>query len=127
MYQAIPKPLRMSSNDTGSNASRGRRKPERKFGEIPEWAKTGPITLTNYDLRAEAYGAKVKQWGDSWPFLSHDKDTKPTANEKLWADYFWEHLGGYPPSFQIFRDGTIRYYNVPDERPEVFDPSYRPF
>ena len=124
MFQAMPKPQRMLSNDTGGSASSGRRAPSRKFGEIPAWAQTGPITLTNYDLRAEAYGVKVKQWGESWPFLSHEPSEPPTANEDAWSRYFWEHLGGYPKSFQLFRGGQIRYFNVPDERPELFDPSY---
>ena len=120
----IPKMLRNISNDTGASVFRGRRTPARKFGEIPEWAKTGRVTLTNYDLRAEAYGVKVKQWGDNWPFLSHDPDIRATANEDAWSNYFWDHLGGYPPSFQLFRNGTIRFFNCPEERPEVFDPSY---
>lgn len=38
--------------------------------------------------------------------------------------YFWDHLGGFPPTAQLFRNDTIRYLNVPEDRPEVFDPSY---
>lgn len=127
MFQATSRLLRMSSNDTGASVSRGRTKQSnRKFGEIPDWAKTGPITLMNYDLRMEWYGAKVKMWGNEWPFLSHDPDVKSTANEDAWMSYFWDHLGGFPPSAKTFRDGVIRYLNVPESKPDFFDPSYAP-
>lgn len=98
---------------------------KRKFGHIPDWAKTGPVDLKNYDLRAEWYGATIKQWGDGWPFLSHDPAIAATADEYAWDRYFYEHLGGYPKSYRLFRNKFIRYFNVPEARPELFDPSYK--
>lgn len=96
------------------------------FGEIPDWAKRGPVTLQNYDLRVEWYGAKIKQWRDSWPFLSRDQETPATADEVAWDRYFTAQLGGYPPSYRLFRQGVIRFYNVPEARPETFEPGYTP-
>lgn len=99
-------------------------KTNRKFGELPEWAQGGPITLKNYDLRMEWYGVKIKQWRDNWPFLSRDPDVRSTADEIAWEVYFRDHLGGFPASWQNFRDGSMRYLNVPEARPELFDMSY---
>jgi len=100
-----------------------RPKPKRKFGEIPAWAKEGPITGRNYDLRAEWYGAKVKQWGDNWPFLSHDDTFPATADEVAWDAYF-RSLDGMPTVYRMFRDGIIRHMNVPEARPELFDTTW---
>jgi len=72
----------------------------------------------------EFYGANVKQWGNNWPFLSHNPDMVSTADEEAWMAYFWDHLGGYPATAKLFREGAIRYLNVPEARPELFDPSY---
>ena len=96
----------------------------RKFGEIPDWAKKGPVTLRNYDLRCEWYGAKIKQWGDNWPFLSKDPDFSSTADEAAWERYFLKWLHGFPPSYQLYRRGVIKYYNLPEARPELFEPAY---
>ena len=126
MFQPLGKSLPKNLSGTDANVSRGRKGPKRKFGDIPAWAQVGPISLKNYDLRAEWDGAKVKQWGDSWPFLSHDPDTRATADEEAWMSYFWDHLGGLPLSAEIFRTDVIRFLNVPEERPEIFDPSYVP-
>lgn len=98
----------------------------RKFGELPEWAKTGPIDLVNYDLRMEWFGVTVKKWGEKWPFLSHNPKVPATADEASWDRYFRDHLGGFPPSYELFRDKAIQYLNMPEALPELFDPSYSP-
>jgi hypothetical protein len=98
---------------------------DRKFGNIPEWAKKGPINLNNYDLRAEMHGI-MKEWGEHWPFLSHDDQCPPTADEGEWDRYFRDHLGGFPPTFRMYRDGAVRYLNMPEADPQDFDTSYRP-
>lgn len=72
------------------------------------------------------YG-KLKQLGDNWPFLSHDEDRYPaTASETTWDRYFNGHLGGYPASYRLFKNGVINFYNVPEVSPELFDISYAP-
>lgn len=97
----------------------------RKFGDIPEWAKNGPVTLKNYDLRVELHG-KIKAWGDKWPMLSNDENYPETADRGAWDLYFRDHLGGFPPTYRLFRDGRIRYLNLPERTPELFDTSYLP-
>ena len=82
------------------------------------------ITRDNYDQEMQRHG-KTK-YSDNWPFLSRNPDIPGTANETHWANYFANHLGGYPTSFQLFRKGTIRYYNLPEVRPEDFDTTYNP-
>jgi hypothetical protein len=74
----------------------------------------------------EWYGAKIKQWGDNWPFLSTDPEVPGTANLAAWERYFLDHLGGFPKSYQLFRRGVIRYFNLPEVTPELFDTSYDP-
>jgi hypothetical protein len=86
---------------------------------------TGPITVKNYDQRMEAYGLKMG-WEDNWPFLSRDPMIEGTADQGAWDLYFRDHLGGFPPTYRLFRDGVIRYLNMPEERPELFDPTYDP-
>jgi len=98
----------------------------RDFGDIPIWAKEGKITLKNYDLRAELHGAKIKEWKKNWPFLSHKAERQATADEHAWDLYFRDHLGGFPPSYRLFRDGVIEFLNMPETRPELFDRTYQP-
>jgi hypothetical protein len=68
----------------------------------------------------------IKKWKDNWPFLSHDRDTEATADEELWDRYFIKHLGGFPTSYKLFKTGKIRFYNLPEPLPEIFDISYEP-
>lgn len=98
----------------------------RDFGDIPPWAKAGAVNLKNYDLRAEWHGAKIKMWGNNWPFLSHNPQVKETADEHAWDLYFRDHLGGFPKTYRLFRDGVIRYFNAPEATPELFDQNYQP-
>ena len=73
------------------------------------------------------HGTEVKHWENNWPFLSHDEGDYPaTASETAWEWYFLMHLGGYPKSYRLFKNGTIKYYNVPEAQPELFDMSYTP-
>jgi hypothetical protein len=94
--------------------------------KIPDWVKKGSVTLRNYDLRAFWFGRDIKQWGDDWPLLSRNPDeAESTADELAWELYFRDHLGGFPGSFKLYRDGVIDIWNAPDLRPEPeFDPTY---
>lgn len=65
-------------------------------------------------------------WNDKWPFLSDDPEVNGTANRGAWEQYFLQQLGGYPASYQLFRHGIIRYFNLPEAKPELFDTSYNP-
>ena len=86
-----------------------------------------PITLQNYDQMVWWYGTKIKQWANNWPCLSHAEDEFPsTASETAWDRYFNDHLGGYPKSYKLFKTGVMRFYNVPEAQPEIFDISYKP-
>ena len=96
---------------------------DRKFGDIPDWAKRGPISVSNFDFRSELHGF-IKKWGDKWPYLSNNETVSSTADHGAWDQYFRDHLGGFPKTYVMFRDGAIRYMNLPEARPEVFDPSY---
>ena len=87
--------------------------------------QTGPITAKNFDERMKVYGMRMN-WEDNWPFLSRDPNLEGTADKAAWELYFRDHLGDFPPTYRLFRDGVIRYLNVPEERPELFDPSYQP-
>src|SRR5262245_26396789 len=86
-------------------------------------APMGPVTLANYDQRVIWYG-KIRKWGDNWPFLSNDPEVPPTADHAAWDQYYREQLGGYPASYKLFRDGRMKYYNVPEADPPSFDTSY---
>lgn len=68
----------------------------------------------------------MKQWKDNWPFLSNDPEVQATADKDKWELYFRDHLGGFPASYVLFRDGVIRYLNMPEAKPETFDPTYVP-
>jgi hypothetical protein len=94
--------------------------------KMPDWVKKGPVTLRNYDLRAIWFGGEIKQWGDEWPFLTRQEDLTSTADEGEWDAYFRDHLGGFPPSYRLFRDGIIKHWNAPDIAPgPEFDPSWK--
>lgn len=85
-----------------------------------------PVTLQNYDQMVLLYG-KLKKIGDNWPFLSHDEERHAaTASEIVWDRYFNDHLGGYPASYRLFKNNTIKFYNVPEVDPRLFDLSYNP-
>ena len=100
----------------------------RQFGKIPDWAKKGPVTPRNYDLRAEWHGATIKQWGDSWPYVTTNPDYKDgaTADQFAWERYFLDVLREYPASYRLYKRGIIKSYNFPEARPELFDPGYEP-
>jgi len=87
---------------------------------------TGSISLNNYDQRMQFHGKAIKMWGDEWPILSHDPTIPSTANEQAWHQYFRDHLGGFPKTYQLYKNGDIRYLNMPEELPENFDPTYKP-
>jgi hypothetical protein len=43
----------------------------------------GDVARSNFDLRAEWYGTKIKKWGNGWPYLSNRPDVPATADQ--WA------------------------------------------
>jgi hypothetical protein len=95
---------------------------ERKFGEMPFWAKTGPIDHRNYSYRAEAHCARKSRERDGMhPTIKRDG---PTI--RLWKEYFDRHLGGRPKAFKMLMDGSIMEMTVPEETPQWFDPSFEP-
>lgn len=99
--------------------------------QIPDSAKKGPVSVANFDLRAGWHGAGIACWNEgdeaNWPFLSHAPEAyAATADEAAWDRYFLDHLNGYPESYKFFKRGVIRFYNVPEARPELFDSSYQP-
>lgn len=101
---------------------------KRKFGVLPEWAKLGGITRKNYDLRVEAFGKRegLGQPGKPWPFLSRDQNNPATADDGEWDMYFRDGLLGFPKSYQAYRDGLLRYFNVPTFAPQEFDSTWQP-
>lgn len=95
---------------------------ERKFGEIPDWAKTGPIDLKNYNYRCEAHCAQrsVQRGG------MHPTITLASPDFRLWHEYFAEHLGGLPWCMGALIDKNIESMVVPEQVPQWFDPSFAP-
>jgi len=107
---------------------------KREFGQIPDWAKRGPVTKANYDLRAEAHMALRSKTGRSQtPFLrlpgtyAPDDDELPTADHNGWVEYWIWLGGGYGFSRQVamFFDGRFKALNVPEATPELFDMNFR--
>jgi hypothetical protein len=41
-----------------------------------------------------------------------------------WMQYFIRHLGGFPRQVRMFVEGYIGALNVPENRPEEFDPAF---
>lgn len=102
----------------------------REFGKIPEWAKKGPPTKANYDLRAEEHMAKRSNAGRSLtPFLrlpgtyAIDDEDIPTADHDGWVEYWIWLSGGYgfPRQVAMFFEGRFKALNVPEITPEEFD------
>jgi len=85
-----------------------------------------PTTVANYSLKAECYGFALRQYKDNWPFLTHVKGTKATADFAAWDHYFHTFLRGFPACYKMFREWKLEHYNVPEERPELFDTAYMP-
>lgn len=97
-----------------------RKSTERKYGEIPEWAKAGEIGLRNYDLRVEAHNAeRSAKRGGSHPII-----TRKSTEFRLWHEYFARHLGGFPWAFQALLDEKIESMTLPEQEPQWFDPSF---
>lgn len=96
---------------------------ERKFGEIPAWAKVGPITGKNYAYRAEAYCAALADTrGHSHPTIRKD-----IPEFYQWWEYFtW--LGRIPVGFQVIinEPHSQREFTVPETNPELFDMRFVP-
>jgi hypothetical protein len=87
---------------------------KREYGEIPNWAKRGPITLANYSLRAELY---CKLRGRT----EHPTIERGTTACERWQSYFQYHLGGYPQAMWMLIEGRIKEMTVPEDDPEAFD------
>lgn len=86
----------------------------------------GDVARSNFDLRAEWYGTKIKKWGNGWPYLSNRPDVPATADQWAWDNYFRRHLGGGSLVYELFLSGKIPFMNMPEAKPEVFDVSYVP-
>lgn len=95
---------------------------ERRFGEIPEWAKTGPIDLRNYDYRVEWHCAERSQKRGG----THPTIKLGSADFRLWHEYFTQHLGGLPWAMKALIDSQIESMVVPEQVPQWFDPSFTP-
>jgi hypothetical protein len=83
----------------------------------------GPVTLQNYDLRAEFYLAKIPA-GNPHPYLrlpGKMEVGEVTADYPAWMEYFQRHLGGFSQQAQMFLDGLIPALSVPTQTPEEFD------
>lgn len=97
---------------------------ERVYGEIPAWAKTGPITLRNYSYRAEVHckTKTVERQG------AHPTIQLGTDEFKLWRQYFEVHLGGLPMAMQrmLQNPDDQRHMSVPEPLPQWFDTSFVP-
>lgn len=97
---------------------------ERVYGEIPAWAKTGPITLRNYSFRAEAHcKTKTAERQGAHPTIQLGAD-----EFRLWRQYFEEHLGGLPMAMHrmLQNPDDQRQMSVPEPLPQWFDPSFTP-
>lgn len=98
----------------------------RPFGQIPEWAKLGMVTLRNYDLRAEAMMARMDE---PIPYIrlphliAEDEDI--TGELWPWLEYWIRHLGGLPRQPRMLIEGFIEALNVPTAHPEQFDPRFQ--
>jgi hypothetical protein len=95
-------------------------KSERKFGDIPYWAKQGPITGANYSYRAEQHCAASGR--DSHPTIK-----RGMASLDEWWEYFG-YLGQIPVAFQRIIDdpNSEAEFTVPEERPQWFDHRFVP-
>lgn len=89
----------------------------RKFGEIPLWAKEGPITLENYSLRVELHCKIIGR-------TEHPTITLGTTECERWRSYFQYHLGGYPQAMWMLIQDQIKEMTVPDLDPQVFDATW---
>lgn len=95
---------------------------QRKFGTIPEWAKTGPIGLRNYPYRAEQHcSVQGQKRNGLHPTITHNGPDFP-----LWHQYFERHLGGRPTAFEMLLSQAINEMTVPEPVPQWFDPSFVP-
>jgi hypothetical protein len=92
-------------------------KKDRKFGEVPEWAQHGPITLQNYSFRAELH---CKLMGRT----EHPTIVLGTTECERWRSYFQYHLGGYPQAMWMLIERQIKEMTVPESDPQVFDPNW---
>jgi hypothetical protein len=97
-------------------------KAERKFGSMPEWAKTGPIDAHNYSYRAEAHCAIKSLTREG----SHPTLTLTSPDLPVWTEYFDRWLRNRPLCFRMLMDASIKEMTVPEPVPQWFDPSFIP-
>lgn len=94
----------------------------RKLGEMPLWARVGPIDLRNYNYRAEKHCAdRSNDRGGKHPTITLMSPELP-----FWRKYFEHWLGGHPWAFQRLLDAQIAEMTVPEQEPQWFDPSFDP-
>jgi hypothetical protein len=89
---------------------------------MPDWAKTGPIDVRNYDYRAEKHCADKSKSRDGM----HPTIALESPDFRLWLEYFDRWLGGRPLCFRMLMDATIKEMTVPEPVPQWFDPSFVP-
>lgn len=93
----------------------------RKF-EMPEWAKTGPVSLKNFTWRVWQHCAEhsTKRGG------SHPTIGMETPEYPLWLQYFYHHLGGLPLCARMVIEQKTQTFTAPEQVPQWFDPSFEP-
>jgi len=100
----------------------------RGYGEIPTWAMGGNVNLRNYDLRAEFYMKTRSDAGrKDTPYLRLPhlrSDDEVVGDFPGWMQYFMRHLGGYPRTVRMWLEGGLPALNVPEDKPEAFDPMF---
>lgn len=95
---------------------------ERAFGDIPPWAKLGPVRKGNYSYRAELHcSIKTGERHGAHPTLKRD-----SPELAAWMKYFDDHLGGRPLCFRMLLDGSVAEMTLPERFPEWFDPTFDP-
>jgi hypothetical protein len=99
-------------------------KRERAYGEIPDWAKQGPIDLANYSFRAELHCRDRSKDRTG----AHPTIVRGTEEFRVWREYFEKHLRGYPRVMQLMLENPQdrREMTVPEKWPQWFDPSFKP-
>lgn len=89
---------------------------ERNYGAIPDWAKTGEISVRNYPCRAEAHCAAQSSVRKG----EHPVVTLETPEGQAWLEYFrW--LGPGLWVADAFADKQVINLTVPEPHPEWFD------
>ena len=96
--------------------------PQRKFGAMPDWAKTGSISARNYAFRAEACCAAKSALRDG----QHPTIMRDSPEFAAWQEYFDRWLHHRPVVFRMLLEASGREMTVPEQWPQWFDSSFTP-